>query len=111
VTPTSAARESHQHAVVWKASASRVRLSRARATRCLARASHIITTSETLVRTMPTRLNAARSPVQSECAASKVRGNRKLYKILSTLTPVLNVIALSTDGDYLVVTLKATPWA
>jgi hypothetical protein len=39
----------------------------------------------------------------------KIRGNDKLHKILSTLTPVLNVHALSTDGDYLVVALKATP--
>jgi hypothetical protein len=39
----------------------------------------------------------------------KIRANDKLHKILSTLTPVLNVHALSTDGDYLVVALKATP--
>jgi hypothetical protein len=39
----------------------------------------------------------------------KIRANDKLHKILSTLTPVLNVSALSTDGDYLVVGLKATP--
>jgi hypothetical protein len=39
----------------------------------------------------------------------KIRANDKLHKILSTLTPVLNVSALSTDGDYLVVALRATP--
>jgi hypothetical protein len=39
----------------------------------------------------------------------KIRANDKLHKILSTLTPVLNVQALSTDGDYLVVAIKATP--
>jgi hypothetical protein len=39
----------------------------------------------------------------------KIRANDKLHKALSTLTPVLNVSALSTDGDYLVVALKATP--
>jgi hypothetical protein len=39
----------------------------------------------------------------------KIRGNDKLHKVLSTLTPVLNVSALGTDGDYLVVGLKANP--
>lgn len=38
----------------------------------------------------------------------KIRANDKLHKVLSTLTPVLNVSALSTDGDYLVVALRAT---
>lgn len=39
----------------------------------------------------------------------KLRGNHRLQRVLSTLTPVVNVTALRTDGDFLVVALRATP--
>ncbi len=39
----------------------------------------------------------------------KFRSNDTVHKLLSTLTPVVNVSALRTNGDYLVVALKATP--
>ncbi|WP_428263460.1 hypothetical protein [Haliangium sp.] len=39
----------------------------------------------------------------------KIRANDKLHKVLATLTPVVGVSALRTEGDYLLVALKATP--
>lgn len=39
----------------------------------------------------------------------KLRLNHRLRKILSTLTPVVNVAALRTDGDFLIVALRTTP--
>ncbi|ACY17121.1 conserved hypothetical protein [Haliangium ochraceum DSM 14365] len=39
----------------------------------------------------------------------KIRSNEKLTKILATLTPVVGVNALRTEGDYLILGLKATP--
>lgn len=39
----------------------------------------------------------------------KIRANEKLHKVLSTLTPVVSVNALCTEGDYLILGLKATP--
>lgn len=39
----------------------------------------------------------------------KIASNYRLRQVLSRLTPVVNVSALRTDGDYLVVALRATP--
>ncbi len=39
----------------------------------------------------------------------KLANNFRLRKVLQRITPVMNVSALGTDGDYLVVSLKATP--
>ena len=39
----------------------------------------------------------------------KFAGNFKLRRILQTLTPVVNVSVLRTDGDFLVLGLRATP--
>lgn len=39
----------------------------------------------------------------------KIAGNHRLRNLLSRLTPVVNVSALQTDGDFLVVALRATP--
>lgn len=39
----------------------------------------------------------------------KVRQNEKVRRVLETLTPVVNVTGISTDGDFLVLQLKATP--
>lgn len=40
---------------------------------------------------------------------NKVRQNEKVRRVLETLTPVVNVTGISTDGDFLVLQLKATP--
>jgi hypothetical protein len=39
----------------------------------------------------------------------KVRQNAKVRRVLETLTPVVNVVGISTDGDFLVLQLRATP--
>lgn len=39
----------------------------------------------------------------------KIRSNEKVRRVLETLTPVVNVTGISTDGDFLVLQLKATP--
>lgn len=39
----------------------------------------------------------------------KLANNYRLRKILQRITPVMNVSALGTEGDYLVISLKATP--
>ncbi len=39
----------------------------------------------------------------------KIAANDRLRKVLSTLTPVINVNALGTDGDFLIVALRANP--
>jgi hypothetical protein len=39
----------------------------------------------------------------------KIASNHRLRQVLSRLTPVVNVAALKTDGDFLVVGLRATP--
>ena len=39
----------------------------------------------------------------------KLRMNQRLQRVLSTLTPVVNVAALRTDDDFLIVALRATP--
>ncbi len=39
----------------------------------------------------------------------KVRQNARVRRVLETLTPVVNVIGISTDGDCLVLQLRATP--
>jgi hypothetical protein len=39
----------------------------------------------------------------------KVRQNAKVRRVLETLTPVVNVIGITTDGDFLVLQLRATP--
>jgi len=39
----------------------------------------------------------------------KLRLNQRLHRVLSTLTPVVNVAALRTDDDFLIVALRATP--
>lgn len=39
----------------------------------------------------------------------KIRANDKVRRVLETLTPVVNVTGISTDGDFLVLQLKATP--
>jgi hypothetical protein len=62
-TPTSAATDSHQQAVVWKASAARASLPSSRASLRLAPASQSITAMETARRTTPTALKAGRSAV------------------------------------------------
>ena len=40
----------------------------------------------------------------------KIAANDKVYKLLSTLTPVIGVNALKTEGDFLIVALRASPW-
>ena len=39
----------------------------------------------------------------------KIAGNTRLRALLGRLTPVVNVSALKTDGDFLIVAFKATP--
>jgi hypothetical protein len=39
----------------------------------------------------------------------KIANNLRLRKMLQRLTPVVNVSALKTDGDFLIVALRATP--
>jgi hypothetical protein len=39
----------------------------------------------------------------------KIAANDKVRRVLSTLTPVVNVSALKTDGDFLILALRATP--
>ncbi len=39
----------------------------------------------------------------------KIANNTRLRSLLSRLTPVVNISALKTDGDYLIVAFKATP--
>ena len=39
----------------------------------------------------------------------KIRQNEKVRRVLETLTPVVNVTGISTDGDFLVLQLRATP--
>ena len=39
----------------------------------------------------------------------KVRQNEKVRRVLEALTPVVNVTGISTDGDFLVLQLRATP--
>ena len=39
----------------------------------------------------------------------RLRENRRLRKVLSTLTPVVNVAALKTEDDFLILGLRATP--
>ncbi len=39
----------------------------------------------------------------------KIANNTRLRSLLSRLTPVVNISALRTDGDYLIVAFKATP--
>lgn len=39
----------------------------------------------------------------------KIANNLRLRKVLQRLTPVVNVAALKTEGDFLIVALRATP--
>lgn len=39
----------------------------------------------------------------------KIRQNDKVRRVLETLTPVVNVTSIGTDGDMLVIGLRATP--
>lgn len=39
----------------------------------------------------------------------KIAGNFRLRKVLQRLTPVVNVAVLKTDGDFLIIGLRATP--
>ncbi len=39
----------------------------------------------------------------------KLAGNERLRRVLSALTPVMSVSALRTEGDYLLLALRATP--
>ncbi|MCB9560342.1 MAG: hypothetical protein H6709_25165 [Kofleriaceae bacterium] len=39
----------------------------------------------------------------------KIRQNDKVRRVLDTLTPVVNVASISTEGDMLVIGLRATP--
>lgn len=71
-TPTSAATDSHQHAVVWNASASMASLPSSRASFRFARASQSITAIESARSATPTALNVGLSPVHRVCAASNV---------------------------------------
>ena len=40
---------------------------------------------------------------------AKIRENVKVHQVLSTLTPVVNVAGLSTDNDFLIIQIRATP--
>ncbi|HTM19852.1 MAG TPA: hypothetical protein VL172_05070 [Kofleriaceae bacterium] len=40
----------------------------------------------------------------------KIAGNFTLRRVLQRLTPVMNVAALQTEGDFLVLSLRATPF-
>jgi len=40
----------------------------------------------------------------------KIATNFRLRKVLQRLTPVVNIAALRTDGDFLVIALRATPF-
>jgi hypothetical protein len=40
----------------------------------------------------------------------KIAANFKLRRVLQRLTPVMNVAALRTDGDFLILGLRATPF-
>jgi hypothetical protein len=40
---------------------------------------------------------------------AKIRDNPRVHQVLSTLTPVVNVAGLSTDGDFLIIQVRATP--
>lgn len=40
----------------------------------------------------------------------KMAGNLRLRKVLQRLTPVVNVAALGTEGDFLIVQFRATPF-
>jgi len=40
----------------------------------------------------------------------KLAGNFRLRQVLKRLTPVVNIAALRTDGDFLIVALRATPF-
>ena len=70
--PARVIRESHQQAVVWKASAFNAWLPRPAAARRLARASQSMANRETTVRPIPTRLADGRSRRQSESASGGV---------------------------------------
>ena len=39
----------------------------------------------------------------------KFASNHRLRRLLSTLTPVVNVSALRTEDDFLILALRATP--
>jgi hypothetical protein len=39
----------------------------------------------------------------------KIAANERMRRVLSTLTPVVSVSALETDGDFLIIALRATP--
>lgn len=39
----------------------------------------------------------------------KIAANDRMRRVLSTLTPVVNVSALKTEGDFLILALRATP--
>jgi len=39
----------------------------------------------------------------------KIRQNEKVRRVLETLTPVVNVTGISTDGDFLILQMRATP--
>jgi len=39
----------------------------------------------------------------------KVRQNERVRRVLEALTPVVNVVGISTEGDFLVLQLRATP--
>ena len=39
----------------------------------------------------------------------KVRQNEKVRRVLEALTPVVNITGISTEGDFLVLQIKATP--
>ena len=40
----------------------------------------------------------------------KFAQNERVHAVLGTLTPVINVAGLSTDGDFLIVQLRASPF-
>ena len=40
----------------------------------------------------------------------KIRANDMVRRVIETLTPVVNVSGLSTEGDFLIIQLKATPF-
>ena len=39
----------------------------------------------------------------------KVRQNERVRRVLEALTPVVNVTGITTEGDFLILQLKATP--
>jgi len=83
-SPVRAIRESHQQAVVWKASAARDLLPSCSATRDLARASYHITATDTASTPMPTVLLSGTSRCQRLRVASTVTNSASATRLPAT---------------------------